>query len=389
MREKQIIKVLRKLGSSNFRANAKGINTNCPLYWRHETGSDKHPSLFVFITNPTERDSSVICHSCNFRGTLADLVWATKSNRDIEAQSILEYVDRCEMGEELLEEFMDNIPDYEEVPNYIRRDAKLQNAVKNQKVIESQWIIPKDKQQIEISNYGTERSSLTQDEMNRMVVPYLEIIPDYWFERGYTKEDAETWGVGLQEKFYYRKIKGLKHFYIEFGPRLLFAIKDENQNFVGWSARTLSKEEKFITTYSKSGLPIYTALGRPKYLHCPIFKRNQYLYGEHLIDKDHPTAIIVEGFFDCINLRRMGFKNVFAVMGTYVSRQQVDKLKKYFKHVILFFDGDKAGVMATEAALKDYSDQIHMVAMDCSLYMGRDPGDLTHQEVQKIMADSF
>lgn len=387
MREKQIIKVLKKLGSHEFRVSTRGISTNCPLYWKHKTGTDQKPSLFVFITNPLERESTAYCHACSFKGSLEDLVWDVKRGKKLQGMEVIEYVQRAEMGEVDIEDLGDLIPDYEEVPKFVRRDVKLQNAVNQQRVIQSTWVIPSDGQEISVIEYGNELNIKSAD-IQRMIIPYLNEVPDYWFERGYDLDTAKLWSIGLQKNFYYRKIKGIKAYYVDFGPRLLITIKDFKGNFVGWSARTLEGCEQPLKTYKhQSGLPIYRTIGSPKYLHCPGFKRNDYLYGEHLINFKNKTAILCEGFTDAINLRRHGYENALAVMGTAIGASQIDKLKKWFDILILFFDGDMAGEKATAKAREQLHGQFKIHIPDRSLFKDRDPGDLNELELQDIFSN--
>ena len=55
----------------------------------------------------------------------------------------------------------------------------------------------------------------------------------------------------------------------------------------------------------------------------------------------------MEGFMDVIRAYTIGIKNVIAMMGTAVTREQALLIKRMAKEVILCFDGDKAGEKAT------------------------------------------
>lgn len=389
MRQDQIIKVLKKLGSPKNKVHHNGVTANCPLYWKHEKGTDARPSLFVFTSNNRSSVSNAICHSCGFRGTVEDLVWEVKRATQKEGMmNLLEYVERAEMGETELEELGDSIPDYEDVPNYVKTNSKLQSVVKKKKVIQSQWLIPPDGSPIQTLDYG-DMIPLKQNDINRMIKPFLGDIPDYWYSRGFTREDAHIWDIGTQKRFYYRKIKGQKEYFMDFGDRLLIPIKDFNNNFVGWSARALTDSDAMQTYQHKSGLPIYRMAGSPKYMHCPNFNRNNYLYGEHLINRSNKTAFICEGFFDAVNLKRNGIQNPLAIMGTAIGVNQVKKLRQFFDRLVIFFDGDKAGIEAGLKAKDQLKDQFKVHVINPELYLGKDPGDMTKQEIDDAMADSF
>ncbi len=54
-------------------------------------------------------------------------------------------------------------------------------------------------------------------------------------------------------------------------------------------------------------------------------------------------VILVEGFFDCLNVHQAGLPCVVALMGCNLSRHQEQLLEKHFREVLVLMDGDKAG----------------------------------------------
>ncbi len=123
-----------------------------------------------------------------------------------------------------------------------------------------------------------------------------------------------------------------------FKNRLMFPITDHVGNVVGFSGRTLDQVE-------------------PKYYNSPesvIFKKGEVLY--HLYEalpdiRIQKSIILHEGFFDCIASYEAGIKNTVATMGTALTLKQAELLKRFTNHVILAFDGDKAGIEATYNAI--------------------------------------
>lgn len=113
--------------------------------------------------------------------------------------------------------------------------------------------------------------------------------------------------------------------------RVTFAIRDEKNNIVGFSSRTLNPETK------------------PKYINSPessIFHKSSLLYNIYEATQKHiDKLIIVEGFFDVIALYKAGYENVVALMGTALTDKHLHLLKDY--EIILFLDGDEAGINAT------------------------------------------
>jgi len=90
----------------------------------------------------------------------------------------------------------------------------------------------------------------------------------------------------------------------------------------------------------------------PKYLFPKNFSKSYHLFNiqhikPHVPHVPHQKPVfIVEGFFDCIHIVKLGFDAV-ALMGSSVSQQQLTLLKEINRFYILMLDGDDAGEKAT------------------------------------------
>lgn len=129
--------------------------------------------------------------------------------------------------------------------------------------------------------------------------------------------------------------------YIErFKYRIIFPIKDENNNIIAFGGRMLDDNIK------------------PKYINSPetiIYSKAKSLYGINIAKKYADNGIIVvEGYIDLISLYQVGFKNVVALIGTAITDEQVKLIKKYTNKVILIFDSDMAGQCATKRATEKF-----------------------------------
>ena len=62
-------------------------------------------------------------------------------------------------------------------------------------------------------------------------------------------------------------------------------------------------------------------------------------------------VIVVEGYMDVLTLHQNGFKNTVGVLGTALTVDHANLLKKYTKNIILLFDSDVAGQKASEKTL--------------------------------------
>jgi DNA primase len=132
--------------------------------------------------------------------------------------------------------------------------------------------------------------------------------------------------------------KGSK--YDRFRNRLMVAICDVNGRIVGFGARTLDPD------------------GIPKYLNSPqtaVFDKSRLLFGldkakRHI--REARQVVIVEGYMDVMQAHQSGFMNVVAQMGTALTEQQLQLVKRYSKRFVLALDADAAGVQATMRSLE-------------------------------------
>lgn len=117
--------------------------------------------------------------------------------------------------------------------------------------------------------------------------------------------------------------------------RIMFPLKDLNGRIVGFSGRRYDdiKEDKYINSKQ-----------------TPIFQKGTLLYNyydarESIRQKNQ--VIVMEGFMAVIRSYTVGVKNVVALMGTAMTKEQVDLIKRLSHNVVLMFDGDDAGRHAT------------------------------------------
>jgi DNA primase len=96
----------------------------------------------------------------------------------------------------------------------------------------------------------------------------------------------------------------------------------------------------------------------PKYINSPesaVYKKGKLLFGlAQARDAMHAKkrAVLVEGNFDVITLHQAGFTEVVAPLGTALTVEQVNVLKRLAERVVLLYDGDRAGYKATMHALQ-------------------------------------
>ena len=120
-----------------------------------------------------------------------------------------------------------------------------------------------------------------------------------------------------------------------FNDRIMIPIHDLNGNPVGFGGRKYQTKEGSKYTNTKAS---------------KLFDKSNLLYNFHRahnkLSKDD-FIIIMEGYFDVIRASTIGVNNCVAPMGTSLTKNHINILKKITNHVILCFDGDQAGREAT------------------------------------------
>ncbi|MGE5183248.1 MAG: DNA primase [Acidobacteriota bacterium] len=96
----------------------------------------------------------------------------------------------------------------------------------------------------------------------------------------------------------------------------------------------------------------------PKYINSPesaVYKKSKLLFGLAQAREgmqQNGRAVLVEGNFDVITLHQAGFTDVVAPLGTALTLEQVQTLKRLAERIVLVYDGDRAGYKATMHALQ-------------------------------------
>lgn len=119
--------------------------------------------------------------------------------------------------------------------------------------------------------------------------------------------------------------------------RIIFPIQNEKGDVIGFGGRTDNSEEP--KKYAK-------------YLNSPdskLYQKDKVLYGIWQAKKAIAAAgkaYLVEGYTDVMGMHQNGAPNTVAPCGTAITETQVKLLGRFCKNVVLFFDGDSAGLKA-------------------------------------------
>ena len=149
------------------------------------------------------------------------------------------------------------------------------------------------------------------------------------------KKDFIKNEVGLFKKNDKNKI------YDTFRNRIIFPIKSMAGRIQGFGGRILSSKAK-------------TA----KYLNSPeskIYNKSKILYGIFEAKKqiaNEAACYLVEGYTDVIQMHQSGIKNVVSSSGTALTYDQILLIRRVTNNIVVLFDGDEAGLKASERGLE-------------------------------------
>ena len=187
----------------------------------------------------------------------------------------------------------------------------------------------------------------------------------YLYDRGLDDEVLRHFQIGLapaEGNYLYQSVSGkfsekimaesgLFHIsdmgtiYDAFQDRIMFPLSDDTGRVIAFSGR-LWRE------------PVEGAKPQGKYKNSRstlLFNKSYELYhldkAKQVAKKNH-ELYLMEGFMDVIAAYRAGIENAVASMGTALTQEHVAHLSKFTKKVILAYDGDKAGRLATAKALE-------------------------------------
>ncbi len=165
--------------------------------------------------------------------------------------------------------------------------------------------------------------------------------------------------------------------YDRFRGRVVFPIRDPQDRPVGFGGRVL---------------PQAASTTRAKYINSPetpLFSKSRLLYGldvaRHTMRKTG-TALVMEGYTDCVLAHQFGFRDAVAVLGTALGPEHVRLLKRFANRIVLILDGDQAGQRRAIEVLELFvaeSVDLHVV----TLPEGTDPADFLAEHGAEAFAE--
>ncbi|MBQ3413710.1 DNA primase [Candidatus Saccharibacteria bacterium] len=174
-------------------------------------------------------------------------------------------------------------------------------------------------------------------------------------KRGFTESELDD--AGLLNRF---KTDLFKH-------RMMVPFIDTTGNVIGYTARILDQ-------------------GEPKYLNTPetiLFKKSKFIFGLYQAKeaiRRNGFVVIVEGNMDVISSHQAGVKEAVATSGTAMTEQHLKALKNLTSDIRLAYDGDAAGIKATERAIMMAGDLGIDLTVISDYHGAKDPDELIQKD---------
>lgn len=174
-------------------------------------------------------------------------------------------------------------------------------------------------------------------------------------KRGFSEEELDV--AGLLNRFKSDM----------FRDRMMVPFIDTTGNVIGYTARILGK-------------------GEPKYLNTPetlLFNKSRFIFGLYQAKESirrNGFVVIVEGNMDVISSHQAGVKEAVATSGTAMTEQHLKALSNLTSDIRLAYDGDAAGVKATERAIMLAGDLGIDLTVISDYHGAKDPDELIQKD---------
>lgn len=152
-----------------------------------------------------------------------------------------------------------------------------------------------------------------------------------------------------------------------FRGRMTVPFIDTSGQVIGFTARVLDKSE-------------------PKYLNTPetlLFNKSKFIFGlfqaKEAIRRSG-YVVIVEGNMDVISSHQAGVQETVATSGTAMTEQHLKRLSGLTSDIRLAYDGDSAGVKATERAIMLAGDLGIELSVISDYHGAKDPDELIQKD---------
>ena len=216
---------------------------------------------------------------------------------------------------------------------------------------------------LHIKRYGQTHNKYLKDDV-RPIQPRFKLAPymsgketyQYFYQRGFTKEDVKTFMIGRDVD----------------NQTVTIPVFYEDNTLAGIIGRYIDKNRKKNQRYK-----IYDN-----------FERSNLLYPLNIAKPKNGEIILVEGQFDAIRMIKLGYTNTFAMMTSHVSEAQVKWIAKNCNTVIYVGDNDSRGREGRDNSLALLKDKVHVKVVDYPNY-GKDVCDWSDEDIKTMIKSAY
>ena len=213
------------------------------------------------------------------------------------------------------------------------------------------------------------RAYLVKRQLNSEATKIFAIgySPDSWDglikflrKKGFSQSEIKQSGLAV--------VKDNGSYYDRFRGRLMFALRNQFGDIIGFAGRSLNPAEKGAKYINSSDSQLY--------------HKSDFLYNLDLAKtfiRKSNFAIVVEGYTDVISAYSSGTGNVVASSGTSLTLGQINLLKRFTPNLALAYDADSAGDKATKRGI-ELALGLGMNLKIVNLPADQDPDDLIRQD---------
>lgn len=181
--------------------------------------------------------------------------------------------------------------------------------------------------------------------------PYAGSVPRYLLDRGITLDTARAWGLGHDKR----------------NRRLMFSIRTAQGELAGFIGRKIRERDP-----------------GPKYWTVSGIKKGRYLYGENM-HVSGKVVVAVEGTMDALHVWQSGIRDVVAILGSALTKDQARTLVQWDLPVYWFLDNDNAGKRGMIEAYLKLKDRVPMYAV--KYFEGyKEPTDFTGVDLEEALS---
>lgn len=205
------------------------------------------------------------------------------------------------------------------------------------------------------------------------VLDPFRLLPTSLVDEGFESSTLYYFGVGVDQE----------------EERITYPIRDYEGRLVGVSGRTYSASHIRYKIYKRE-LTSRRELGIPANYSLNSIK-SHLLWNAHNAFKelDASTPLVVaEGFKAAMWIWQSGHKAVVALIGSYLSPFQAERICKSTGDVVLFLDNDEAGESGTLKAIPILLDKGVRVRVAVFPEGKKQPDDLTKDETQEAIRNA-